>query len=227
MPKKAKNTISVTFISEVESITDKSEVRAAYTDLRKQIATFAEASAADPNIVISHSAINNLTGNPADSKIAELQTINARIEQNKTAITDPNYQSKFEPKGVEVEEAEETDPDEVPRVKAGPWPPPKSSSSPVPPPSPTPVVVDAALKGKMEVTIFSKLKKTEKSRAIIDYFLNNLDKEVSVDAIAKGTKIDNKSVSIWLSTTASKSVKAIKNVSRGVWMFDSTKVRVY
>lgn len=228
---KNKQSVSVTFISEVDSFTDTAQLRAAYKDLSKQIQSFAESLATDQNIIISHSKLNGMgeVAGTVDAKIAELQTINTKIAKGQSSITDPSYKSKFEPKVKEVKpEAAEEDDNDPPRVRAVAWTPPqKNIPAPITAAAPVTKVVDATLKGKMEVTIFSSLKKTEKSSAIVGYFLSNPDKNLTVDEIAKGAKLDNKAVSIWLATTAKESVKAIKNVGRGTWFFDSSKVKVY
>jgi hypothetical protein len=173
MAKKQTCSVTVTFISDVEVSSDITQIRAAYKDLSKQIQTMAESLAADPNIIVAHSKINGLgeAQGTVDVKIAELQTINAKIEQGKSSVKDPGYKSKFEPKVVEKEETEDepVDPDEKPRIKAGHWTPPvkttpKSVAAPVIAVTAVPVsTIDSGLKGKMEISIFKDLKKTEKS----------------------------------------------------------------
>ena len=189
----------------------------------------AESLAADSNIIISHSKINDSGGvtPTADVKIAELQTINAKVAKGATVAVNPNYKSKFEAKVVEEKEEVDEDFDEKPHIKVGHWTPPiKNVAASVTTPAPVTDAINPELKSQMEAAIFKDFKKTAKSSAIIGYLLANANKEVPVADIAKGSGIDNAAVSIWLATTAAEKVKAIKNISRGVWFFDSSKVKI-
>jgi hypothetical protein len=232
MAKTPKSSIKVVFTSPVESITDKALVKAAYKDLCKQITTLAEAIAVDPNVLISHSIVD--TGSvvtseipvaTVDAKIAELQTTSARISSGKSPAVTPGYKSKFEPSVVDVEEV--PDPEETPHIKVGHWVPPTTNTpKPVIPVSsavsaPT---VDAA---GIKTTIFSKLRKSSNSLAIIDFLVANANKEVSIEEIATGAKLEKSAVNGWLAQTG-KEVKAItKGEKRGHYIFDSSKVKVY
>jgi predicted GNAT family acetyltransferase len=243
--------VSICFVSEIESMSDPAQVKAAYKDLRGQIAKFAEYSASDPNIIISHSVVSDdpkdmkaVARTVASVKIAELQSINQRILKGKTAITDPEYKSKFEPNDAAPQEVEfeRVDPDEKPHIiqQKQPWVPPSiKQKQPWVPPS-RPVEVEVAqeaksvadptlnpnIKGKMEVEIFSKLRKTDKSMAIVKYLLDNPDKEVSVSEIATGAKLENVDVNNWLAQTGKK-IKAIKSgEKRGHYLLDTSKIKV-
>ena len=237
-----KSKVIVCFTSPIDTVTDTKQVKAAYKDLCDQITKFATAIATDPNIIVAHSTVaadaSAVPGadNPADPGIAELQSINKRIEKGESVVVDPNYKSKFEPK---VPVTDEEAPIMVPgsgwqpiNVKNIPKPASKTSVAKaeniveptkvaeVEPAAKPPVTDTAALKE----AIFSTLHATDKSIGIIDYFLKHKDTDVAVSDIVEGTKI--KDVSIWLSTTG-KSVKAItKTEKRGVYRFDSSKVKV-
>jgi len=240
MAKKQVSSVNVTFVSPVTSITDKSEIKAAYKDLCKQITSLAESIAADPNVIISHSSLSGpgitpVEIVPVDTKIAELQAVGKRVATGKSVAVVPGYKSKFDSDATDEEEVK--DPEERPRVKICDW---VKTSEPVekvqekpthwePPQAKTEVAkpVDTALKGKMEVTIFSKLRKTENSQKIVGYFLSNMDKEVSIDDIAAGTKLEKGIVTSWLAQTG-KGLKAISSgEKRGHYIFDSSKVKVY
>ena len=141
----------------------------------------------------------------------------SRLLQTLLAVN-PEHKSEFEP------QIEETDDEERPRVRACEWVKPeptvpieKKPTHWVPPQTNVAEAeakaTDTTLKGKLEVTIFSNLKKTEKSSKIVEYFLSNINKEVSIDDIASGTKLDKSAVNSWLAQT-SKEIKAIQKCEK-------------
>ena len=159
MAKKPTSSVNVTFVSPVTSISDKSQVKAAYKDLCKQITSLAEAIAADPNVIISHSSVVGITEpvtqvEPVDVKMAELQTISKRISKGKSPAVTPGFKSKFDaPDVVDVEEvkttkASDSDFDEKPRVKACEWV--KTATLPPVPKSERPPIVDVEVETETE-----------------------------------------------------------------------------
>ncbi len=236
MAKKPTSSISITFVSPVESTGDTSQIKAAYEDLRQQIASLHESIQADPNVVIAHSRINTAgetpsLEDPVDTKIAELQTINAKVAQGKTPSTNPVKTKtviREDDEGGPVEETEYVD---KPHITQHVWVPPvkKVAPPPVPEAGITPATsapTKPSQKSRIEEAIFKNLKKSAKSSAIINFMLDNMDKELTLAQIAEGSEVDNKAVSIWLGTTAKDSIKAIKNVGRGVYIFNSDKIKL-
>jgi hypothetical protein len=232
---KSKNSISVSFVSPVETLTDKSQVKAAYKDLGQQIIKFAEAYTNDANVIISHSVVNAggdavaaSIKDPADSKLAELQSTTKRVASGKTPAN-PTHKPKF----VEPD-AEEPEEDETPRVVAGGWTPPvknepvaKPTAKPVAKPVVAPAdTVDTDKVDKIVDAVFKDLKATKNSLAIIRYLAANADKDVKIADIAEGSKLENTVVSAWIAQTSER-VKAFESTDkRGIYRFNSSKVKV-
>ena len=223
--------VSVCFVSPLTSQTNQTEIKAAYKDLARQIAEFAQAVVTDPNILPIHSVVSSDPKDMApvaritvDPKIAGLQTINKRIEKGESVAVNPKHKNKFETKDDDEDAPHvvaRTDWNEARKVEAvatvTPITPAETKESPAP---------SSDLKAKIMDAVFKKLKKTAKSEAIVGYFLDNIDKEVTVDDIATGSGQDKPGIGPWLSNIG-KTIKGItKTGKRGCYMFDSTKVKV-
>jgi hypothetical protein len=75
----------------------------------------------------------------------------------------------------------------------------------------------------MLTTIFSKLKRTQKSEAIVKYFIENSGSELSVEKICNGTGLSMRAVTNWICQTSNK-VTAVTNPARGIYKFNPDKL---
>lgn len=222
--------VSVCFVAPVDS-NEKNAVKTAYRDVGEQIIKFAEALKLDPNVVIAHSVVSNDVSdlkacayniaNPANVKIAELQTINAKIGKKLSSLDKPNQPSTEVP-GMK-ETLDENDP---PRVVAVDW---KAAQAKVDKvatapstPTPAPAVNDEALT-KAVLANFDRL--TEKTRTLVAYFVKNKDKEVTKADIVKGSGLADPDVTSWLAVPA-KNIKALTNPKRGSYLLDTKLIKV-
>lgn len=222
--------VSVCFAVPVASATPK-EVKAAYKELAKQITAFSEAVILDSNILALHSNVHTMTpGSPvpftADYKIAELQTISKKVTSGKSSVDKPKQDSVAT---VAPEENEDEDFLEKPRVVAGHWEPPAGAGKPV-------IEVEAVVSTAtptsdngtaIKEAIFKKSRRTEKSEAIVDFFIAQKNAEVTLDDISKKTKLGKQDISVWFQSTG-KTIKGIGKVKgkRGVYIFDASKIKV-
>lgn len=240
--------VSVCFVVPISSSVNPKEIRAAYNELRRQIVQFANAITRDPNSIVTHTVITNdvnppaaALDQPALAKVAELQSIKVPKEIE-TAATPPakrelpvpafeddekphivahtwvptaapaNPGAKAEkPKKVEPPKVEKPAKAEKPK-KVEPTPEP----APEPPVAPAPVV--ALLPEATLAAIFKDLKRTEKSVTIMTFLVNEQGKDLTVEQIVNGTKLDKTQISSWLAITG-KTIKGLENVKRGVYKF--------
>jgi hypothetical protein len=225
--------VSVCFVAPVDS-TEKTAVKTAYRDVGQQIIKFAEALKLDPNIIIAHSVVsddvNDLKAcayniaNPANVKIAELQTINTKVAKKLSSVDKPQ-QPDTEVPGMK-DELDENDP---PRIKAVDWKPAftkvekaaTSDTSPaqLPAPAVSSAVSDEVLT-KAVLANFDRL--TEKTRTLVTFFVKNKDKKVTKAEIVKGSGLADPDVTSWLAVP-SKNIKALTNPERGFYLLDSAK----
>ena len=214
-----KSQVSVCFTVPITTAGNAKEVRAAYTELRKQIVQFANAITRDPNVVVTHSVMSNLDetnkaaiANPANGKIAELQSVSVpRVPDT----------AKTPKKKREIPEPDVDEDEEKPRVQAGEWTPSiKSADSKKPLVSSEPAVATAKLIDTKAVTdkIFTDLKRTGNSVTIVEYLVSNHDKELTPDDIITGTKLERQQVSNWLAITGDR-IPGLEKVKRGVYKF--------
>jgi hypothetical protein len=217
--------VSVCFVSPLVSQTDQTAIRAAYKDLTKQIAEFAQAVVADPNVLPSHSVVSNdpkdmvpVNRITVDSHIANLQTINERIKNGDSVAVNPKHKNRFE---------SADDEDEVPHVvaytdyaKAGPV---VQSVAAKTGTAEAGLPPGADLKAKYKAVVFEQIRETAKSVAIVDYFLDNANKEVTTADIVAGTNLASADVGVWLATTGKKLTAIVKTGKRGCYKFDTDK----
>lgn len=240
--------VSVCFVVPISSSVNPKEIRAAYNELRRQIVQFANAITRDPNSIVTHTVITNdvnppaaALDQPALAKVAELQSIKVPKEIE-TAATPPakrelpvpafeddekphivahtwvptaapaNPGAKAEkPKKVEPPKVEKPAKSEKPK-KVEPTPEP----APEPPAAAAPVV--ALLPEATLAEIFKDLKRTEKSVTIMTFLVGEQGKDLTVEQIVNGTKLDKTQISSWLAITG-KTIKGLENVKRGVYKF--------
>jgi hypothetical protein len=208
-----KSKVSVCFMVPVESASNTKEVKAAYKEIISQILKFGEACKADANVIMSHSVISEdpkdlkaCAYNVADAKVAETQVINNKINKGLSSLDKPNQPE------TGIAEDDEDDTAEKP-----------SELKPV---APTIPAVSVADKAAYEAVLISKFDRiTAKTKDIIKFFVNNMNKEFSVQEVADGTGLSKTDVNAWLGVSG-KRVKAIKNVKRGVYSFDPTMVKI-
>ena len=203
-----KNKISICFVAPIAIGASPKETRAAYKELHRQIVQFANAITRDPNAIIVHSSLtpnseslDAALESPADSKIAELQSI-ATPREVDTPETPPKKRELPIPP---VDEDEEK-----PHVIAGGWTPPEPST-----PKPVTVTKDTIID-----KIFENLKRSAKSVTIVEYLVVNAGKELTVDDLVKGTKLEKPQVANWLSQTG-ESITGLTKVKRGTYRFNA------
>ena len=198
-----KSKVSVCFVVPITTAANGKEVRAAYAELRRQIVQFANAITRDPNVIITHAAVTPDPSDlgtaiklPADSKIAEIQSI-AVPKAPETPAT-----SK---KDREIPAPPEED-EEKPHIQINQWTPPQPSA---------PKAVEVPSTATLD-KIFENLKRTEKSLIVVKFLITQAGKELTVDDIVTGTKLDKTQVASWLAAT-SESIAGLEKVKRGVY----------
>jgi hypothetical protein len=77
----------------------------------------------------------------------------------------------------------------------------------------------ATTENEMVDSVFTSLKRTHKSEAIVRYFVQNSGIPLSIDQISIGASIPKSSLSVWL-TYMAKKIPSIINTSRGYYKFN-------
>ena len=205
MTNKPNSKVTVCFLVPLDSGANQAEIKTAYSTLYSQIIEFANAITRDRNVLISHTVVSPdlkdmkpVVDNPANSKLAATQAAGKEVNPAKV-IVETSAESDVE---AEIE-ANKT---------------PQSSTS-------TPAPSSPELNKAIEEAVFDKIKRTGKSINIINFFITNKDKDLEVPEILKGTKLSSSDFGSWVQGTGS-SIKAVTKVSRGVYRFDSSKVKV-
>lgn len=121
------------------------------------------------------------------------------------------------PKKVEPPKVEKPAKAEKPK-KVEPAPEPEPAPAPVAAPTPTAAMLERDLK-----VVFENLKRTEKSVTIMTFLVAEQGKELTVEQIVNGTKLDKTQISSWLAITG-KTIKGLENVKRGVYKFTPINV---
>ncbi|CAK0748554.1 hypothetical protein CCP3SC5AM1_1520007 [Gammaproteobacteria bacterium] len=227
MSKKFVNKLAIHFEIPVENIADKVQVREAKNKLVESINTYSDSLKLDPNILVVDMVI---IAKPEDYLTRADTPVNAHIAElmaSKTDAINKNAKKKSDLPVPSTSKPKAKDDDEPPRVKAMTMEEIKAAQEEesIPAPKVKPVVKQTADDDVKVITdkVFEKLKRTEKSVAIISAFAK-AGKEVTIDELAKLANIPNrKDVSSWLAQT-SKKIKAIEMLGGGVYKLNPDKV---